>query len=86
MFLAVAGLTGLLAGRLREEVNAARSRATVLKDLSSFASDLVTTEDGTSIETQLRRYASSLADGPAVTLTPLGNGFGPKDPLDGLDI
>ena len=86
VFLVVAGLTGFLAGRLRDEVNAARSRATVLEDLSSFAGDLATAEDGTSIDALLRRYASSLAKGPAVILTPLGDGFGPQDALDGLDI
>lgn len=67
-FLCVAGLTGFLAGRLREEANAAKSRAAVLEVLSAFASDLAEADEPLAVEQALAFHATALANGPALVL------------------
>lgn len=67
-FLCVAGLTGFLAGRLREEANAAKSRAAVLEVLSAFASDLAEADEPLAVEQALVIHATALAHGPALVL------------------
>lgn len=69
-FLCVAGLTGFLAGRLREEANAATSRAAVLEVLSAFAADLAEAGDAAAVEQVLIRHTMALAHGPALVLRP----------------
>lgn len=75
-FLCVAGLTGFLAGRLREEANAAKSRAAVLEVLSAFASDLAEANAPLAVEQALALHATALANGPALVL------HEDADPLD----
>jgi len=65
-FLCVAGLTGFLAGRLREEANAAKSRAAVLEVLSAFAADLAEANEPLAVEQALMRHTAALANGPAL--------------------
>ena len=67
-FLCVAGLTGFLAGRLREEANAAKSRAAVLEVLSAFATDLAEADEPLAVEQALVIHATALAHGPALVL------------------
>lgn len=67
-FLCVAGLTGFLAGRLREEANAAKSRAAVLEVLSAFAADLAEADEAMAVEQALLIHATALANGPALVL------------------
>lgn len=67
-FLCVAGLTGFLAGRLREEANAAKSRAAVLEVLSAFATDLAEADEPLAVEQALALHATALANGPALVL------------------
>lgn len=74
-FLGTAGLTGFLAGRLREEVNAANSRAAVLEVLSAFAADLAAATGTDVIQTTLAAHTEALALGPAVVLVPRTGGF-----------
>ena len=71
-FLLVAGLTGFLAGRLREEADAAKGRAAVLEVLSSFASELAEAPDVAAIEHALSAHLAALALGPSVVLRPTG--------------
>ncbi len=69
-FLLVAALTGFLAGRLREEADAAKSRAAVLEVLSDFAADLAHLPDTDALLTLLPRHLSALTKGGAVVLVP----------------
>lgn len=84
-FLGVAGLTGFLAGRLREEANAATSRAAVLEVLSAFAADLVEASDVVAIEATLCRHASALALGPTLVLQPHADALAPNPAFDAVD-
>jgi two-component system sensor histidine kinase KdpD len=85
-FLGVAGLTGFLAGRLREEANVATSRATVLEVLSTFAAELATATDPDAIESALIHHASALAMGSALTLHPKTDQLAPHTALDAADL
>lgn len=85
-FLGVAGLTGFLAGRLREEANAATTRAAVLEVLSTFAADLAVATDIDAIEATLSRNASALAMGQAVVLHPHDGQLVPHAALDAIDM
>jgi two-component system, OmpR family, sensor histidine kinase KdpD len=73
-FLAVAGLTGFLAGRLREEANAATSRAAILEVLSGFAAHLAQADGPEAINAALLRHTQALALGPALVLQPQRDG------------
>lgn len=85
-FLGVAGLTGFLAGRLREEANVATSRAAVLEVVSTFAADLAEAADAGAIESALIRHASALARGSALTLHPQTGQLIPNAALDAADL
>jgi two-component system sensor histidine kinase KdpD len=68
VFLGAAALTGLIAGRMREEADAARRRAELLELLSDFTADLskATTLDETAAV--LVRHLARAAGGPAAIL------------------
>lgn len=85
-FLGVAGLTGFLAGRLREEADATASRAAVLEVLSAFAADLAESTDTDALQSALTRHASALALGPAVVLHPQGDSLEPHPALEAADL
>ena len=85
-FLGVAGLTGFLAGRLREEANVATSRAAVLEVVSTFAADLAEATDTGAIEAALIQHASVLAMGSAITLHPQTDRLTPHPTLDAADL
>ena len=85
-FLGVAGLTGFLAGRLREEADTATSRAAVLEVLSAFAADLAKTTSPEKIEATLCRHASALAMSPAITLHTQAEGLATDAALDAVDL
>lgn len=70
-FLLVAGLTGFLAGRLREEANSAKGRAAVLEVLSAFATDLAEAGETGAIMQAIPHHLSGIAQGPAVVLQPV---------------
>lgn len=85
-FLGVAGLTGFLAGRLREEANAATTRAAVLEVLSTFAADLAVATNPDAIEATLSHNASVLAMGPAILLHPHLGHLAAHPALDATDM
>jgi two-component system, OmpR family, sensor histidine kinase KdpD len=85
-FLGVAGLTGFLAGRLREEANVATSRAAVLEVVSTFAADLAEATDSDAIEATLIRHTSALAMGSAITLKTQADRLAPHPALDAVDL
>jgi two-component system sensor histidine kinase KdpD len=72
IFLLVAAVTGVLAGRMREEADAARHRADVLEILSDFSADLSGAGSGDEIESLLRRHLARAAGGEVVVLKPDG--------------
>jgi two-component system sensor histidine kinase KdpD len=72
IFLLVAAVTGVLAGRMREEADAARNRADVLEILSDFAADLSGAMRIDEIESLAKRHLSRAAGGEAVMLRPDG--------------
>lgn len=70
LFLLAAGLTGFLAGRLREQVDAAKGRADALEVISQISAELagaVTTQDVADIAVG---HLHRLAQGPALALAP----------------
>ena len=73
-FLLVASLTGFLAGRLREEADAAKARADVLEVLSDFAAELALSVDTNALLGLLPRFLSGVAKGPAMVLRQSGCG------------
>ncbi len=73
VFVLVAGLTGLLAGRLREEADAARERASMLERLSALVSELGTAADVGAIEAAVARHLARIAGASAVILRPRGD-------------
>lgn len=75
VFLLVAGLTGLLAGRLREQVDAAEGRAAVLEILSQVSSDLAAAETPVAVLSASARHLGAVALGPAMVLAPRGTGL-----------
>jgi len=85
-FLGVAGLTGFLAGRLREEANVATSRAAVLEVVSTFVAELATATDTDAIESTLIRHTSVLAMGSAITLKTQADRLAPHPALDAADL
>lgn len=62
-FLVSAGLTGFLAGRLREQVDAARGRASVLEVLSAATGDLARATSRADIVSASARHLAALAPG-----------------------
>ncbi len=70
LFLLAAGLTGFLAGRLREQVDAANGRAAALEVISQVSAELAgatNTEDAIRITL---RHLHGLAQGPVLALMP----------------
>ncbi|HEY0275889.1 MAG TPA: DUF4118 domain-containing protein [Paenirhodobacter sp.] len=67
-FLLAAGLTGFLAGRLREQVDAARGRADVLEVLSAATTDLAGAASAAEIVGLSARHISALSHGPVVVV------------------
>ena len=67
-FLLMAALTGFLAGRLREEADAAKSRAEVLEVLSDFAADLAQAKDADAILQIVPRHLATVGQGRAMVL------------------
>ena len=65
IFLAVAAITGSLAGRLREEAVSASRRADMLQLLSDFSARISTAESEGEILAALTEQASKAIDGPA---------------------
>lgn len=68
VFLLVASLTGLLAGRLREEALAARRRAEMLEQIAEFSAALssITTQDA--MDDLIVTYMNQIARGPVALL------------------
>ena len=91
VLLFTAGMTGLLAGRLREEANAAQARAAMLEQLSTFAVDLCSAVDLDATERVMVRHLAVAAGGAAVLLKPEDKRLVPKYAvpaeleLDGVD-
>lgn len=67
-FLLAAGLTGFLAGRMREEAAAVRHRAELLEAVSAFTADLANAATREAIETTALRHLARAVRGEAVLL------------------
>ncbi len=70
VFLLVAGMTGVISGRLREQVDAAHARAAALEVLSQFSSELAQARTSSEVAAGAVRGLHALARGPAVALAP----------------
>lgn len=70
VFLLAAGLTGLLAGRLREQVDAAKGRAAALEVVSRVSGDLAGATNAEDVAHIALRHLHDLAQGPVVVLVP----------------
>jgi len=68
VFLISAALTGLIAGRMREQADAARRRADMLEIVSAFAADLSAETSLDGVEAAMVRHLARAADGAAVLL------------------
>lgn len=68
VFLIVAAMTGLLAGGVRGEANAARERADALEVLSAYSAELSAANSDAAIEDALLRHLSNASGGPVVEL------------------
>ena len=66
VFLAVAVLTGSLAGRMREEADAARSRAEVLQSLNVFAGEFARTTSLETVQSILTAQVATTIRGSAI--------------------
>jgi two-component system sensor histidine kinase KdpD len=73
IFLLVAAVTGLLAGRLREEADAARRRAEMLEMLSAFAAELHCATSAEAVDSLLLRHLAHAAGGAAIILKQTGS-------------
>lgn len=76
VFLLAAGLTGLLAGRLREQVDAAKGRAAALEVVSQVSGDLAGAASAEDVARIALRHLNDLSQGPAVALAPQGDQLG----------
>lgn len=72
VFLLAAGLTGFLAGRMREEAAAARHRAELLEAVSAFTADLAAAATQEMIEVTALRHLARAVNGEAALLRPDG--------------
>ncbi len=72
-FLAAAGLTGFLAGRMREQVDTARDRATVLEVLSSASAALSEAANEDQIIREVIRHIDTLSEAPVAALRRAGD-------------
>ncbi len=68
VFLAAAALTGILAGRLREQLDRARGRARMLEVLAESSGDFAAAADPDEILAVALRRIAQLAPGPAVAV------------------
>lgn len=68
-FLLVAGLTGLMTGRLREQRDAAEGRAAVLTVLSEVSADLIRADRPETVLQAALTHLGRVAGGPAMILT-----------------
>ncbi len=73
VLLAAAATTGFLAGRLREEADAAKARAGMLEQLATFTSDLEATTTPGAIERMIVAHLAAIDGGSAVLLHPRGD-------------
>lgn len=71
VFLLAAGITGLISGRLREQVDAAEGRAAALEVLSRVSTDLAQTTSQSQVAQVAVRHLYALAQGPALALGPV---------------
>ncbi|MFG6084089.1 DUF4118 domain-containing protein [Paracoccus litorisediminis] len=71
VFLLAAGITGLISGRLREQVDAAEGRARALEVVSQVSSDLTHVSSQSEIAKVAVRHLNALAQGPALALGPV---------------
>ena len=70
VFIAVAGLTGFLAGRLREEADAAKGRSAMLEVLSHFSADLNKAKSRDAILRAMLLRVAEAAQGDAYLMIP----------------
>lgn len=68
LLLAASATTGFLAGRMREEAEAAKARATMLEQLASFTGDLEAAKAEDEIPPILIRHLAAIDNGEAVFL------------------
>ncbi|WP_347268784.1 DUF4118 domain-containing protein [Paracoccus sp. (in: a-proteobacteria)] len=68
VFLLAAGLTGMLAGRLREQVDAAKGRADALEVVSRVSGELAGAATAADVAQVAVRHLAALAQGPALVL------------------
>lgn len=71
VFLLAAAITGLISGRLREQVDAAEGRAAALEVLSQVTTDLALAGSASEVASVAVRHLHALADGPALALSPV---------------
>ncbi|WP_198672388.1 sensor histidine kinase [Pseudogemmobacter bohemicus] len=76
-FLAAAGLTGFLAGRMREQVDSARDRALVLEVLSSASGALSRATSEEQILEAVIRHIATLSEAPVAALSRNSDGLRP---------
>ncbi|MFH5775426.1 DUF4118 domain-containing protein [Paracoccus sp. NGMCC 1.201697] len=71
VFLLAAAITGLISGRLREQVDAAEARAAALEALSRVSSELSGATTASEVTRIAVRHLNDLAQGPALALGPV---------------
>ena len=71
VFLLAAAITGLISGRLREQVDAAEGRAAALEVLSQVSTDLALADSPAQVCKVALRHLHALAHGPALALAPV---------------
>ena len=91
VFLAAAGTTGFLAGRLREEADAARARAAQMEVTASFSSSLADCVSAGDVAGQLVQHLAAMDGGEAVFLRADGDSLTPvfqagRAALDAADL
>lgn len=92
VFLLVAGLAGLLAGRLHDRAEAARARAEALAVLGALSAELANAPDAAAAQDVALRHLAELCKGPAFALRldegrpQLARVFGLTQELDAADL
>ena len=84
VFLGVAGITGLLAGRLRAEAQAGQARIEGLRRIGGFSRKLGEPATVGELLAEIVRQARGVMDGPAVLLS--GGGEGADDDAEPLRV
>lgn len=86
VFLGLGLLTGTLAGRVRQEAEAARGRIEALRRIALFGRHLAAATDEASLRAAIEREAAALA-GPALTILAAPDHNGLEDnPLDAVSL